>query len=658
MVQVNFGAKTGDLEAGVDRAKNSIASLVTPTEDAQRSMERLNEAMKSLSETNIKGAASLEGFFKLLGVGAVGATAAGVLEFLHNTEEGMAELERTAKETGLTLAQFQQIKFAGALEGLSADKLASGLQEAAKRLNDLGHGTSDLSRFLDANNVKYQDANGKLITTNQYLQVSAKLIANAGTEGNKFKAADMLGFSREWVAVLEKGPAALRKTMDEAVRLGVVLSDEEVKKAADFDREWRKTAAEWEAFMKKAAISLTSAIEEQIRLAKLDWENFVIDIKNIWNRILGSSVAPLAHLVADGVKAAGAALVAAQPRADGLADAMRHAEESSDGVKRNLQDVAGTGRKTIFPEKDDKDAIRAQLEEMRGAIQLSEIAFTAAQDHANASLKLFGVTEGQKTALLIAELDKRQRLELEAVAIASQIDTDSLAAKQRVVNESLAIEAKFVAERQKIIDQAKVAEAKEWESILTPVESAWNAQLRGLLNGTETWAQATKNIISDLVFEMIKALEAWVVKKAAVALASTLGDPAALAGNLKAIGGDLGQAYAGFAAFLAPVLGPAAPAAAAALTADVGATAVSLSVPSFDVGTDLIRSSGLAFVHQGERITPAAGTGPFTGAGGGHTFHISPVIQGRLTYPELVENARTIARLVHRELSIRSPSLA
>lgn len=637
MVQVTFGAKTQELEDGVSRAKSSIESMSSSTEEAQRGFDGLNEAMKSLNDTTLKGASSLSGFMKLIGVGAVGAAVGGLLDFLHKTEEGMANLDRNAKETGLTLAQFQQLKFAGDLVGLSTDKFVSGLQEASKKLNDLGHGTSDLSKFLDANNEKYELANGKLISTNQYLQMSARLIQSAATEGDKFKAAELLGFSRDWVAVLEQGPKALQATMDRAHELGIDLDDNAIHKAGEFEAKWRESSAQWEATLKKAALSVASFLEQQIAQAKTDWENFATDVSNLWNRMLGSPVAPMARQIADQVKEIANATLEASGASRVLAETMRQSEESSDGVKRNMQSASGAGgssKSTIFPEKDDKDALRAALEEMRGAIQLEDIAFASAQQHAASSLKLFGTTEGQKTQFLLAELQKRQDLELAAVAKASEIDTDSEAAKQRVVNESMAIEAKFLAERQKIIDQAAVAEAATWESALKPIQGAWDSQLRGLLSGTTTWAQATKNIVADLVLDMIKSLEAWAVKKAAIALASALApNPAQLATNTKAIGGDLGQTYAGFAAFFAPILGPGALAAAAALTATVGATALTMSVAgSAEGGAWEIPAPGLWNLHAGETVLPAAaasgfrnlaeGGGPFGNGGGGGDTHI------------------------------------
>jgi hypothetical protein len=69
-------------------------------------------------------------------------------------------------------------------------------------------------------------------------------------------------------------------------------------------------------------------------------------------------------------------------------------------------------------------------------------------------------------------------------------------------------------------------------------------------------------------------------------------------------------------AFLAPVMGPAAAGPAAAAQASVSAAAV------FDVGTDYVVRGGLALIHPGETIIPAArGSGPYTGAAAGTQIH-------------------------------------
>ena len=85
-----------------------------------------------------------------------------------------------------------------------------------------------------------------------------------------------------------------------------------------------------------------------------------------------------------------------------------------------------------------------------------------------------------------------------------------------------------------------------------------------------------------------------------------------IAAAVQAIMRDAAQAFAGVFAFLAPVMGPAAAGPAAAAQASVSAAAI------FDVGTDYVVRGGLALIHPGETIIPAArGSGPFTAAAWG-----------------------------------------
>lgn len=62
-----------------------------------------------------------------------------------------------------------------------------------------------------------------------------------------------------------------------------------------------------------------------------------------------------------------------------------------------------------------------------------------------------------------------------------------------------------------------------------------------------------------------------------------------------------------------------------------------LNVPSFDVGTDYVTSTGLAMVHAGEEIKPAGASRPFTGGGGNSEV----IAELRAVRAELAELRRT-----------------
>ena len=195
--------------------------------------------------------------------------------------------------------------------------------------------------------------------------------------------------------------------------------------------------------------------------------------------------------------------------------------------------------------------------------------------------------------------------------------------------------AKGYTELVRLDEQSIAAQRALWSGYLSSLTGAFNSQLRGLLEGTTTWHNAMVKMLEDLTIKFIEMVEQIVVKWAAGELAQTTAtttgaatraaaeQSASSAGILTnaanaahAIMTDAAQAFAGVFAFLAPVMGPAAAGPAAAAQASVSAAAI------FDVGTDYVVRGGLALIHPGETIIPAArGSGPYTGAATSPQIH-------------------------------------
>jgi hypothetical protein len=62
--------------------------------------------------------------------------------------------------------------------GLGADAI-SGLEASAPKMNDINRGETDLSKFLDANNLKYKERNGLVSDANKGLELAATLMGKA-----------------------------------------------------------------------------------------------------------------------------------------------------------------------------------------------------------------------------------------------------------------------------------------------------------------------------------------------------------------------------------------------------------------------------------------------------------------------------------------------
>ena len=123
------------------------------------------------------------------------------------------------------------------------------------------------------------------------------------------------------------------------------------------------------------------------------------------------------------------------------------------------------------------------------------------------------------------------------------------------------------------------------------------------------------------------------------------------ANAVKAIMADASQAFAGVFAFLAPSLGPAAAGPAAA------AQAVVAGAGKFEAGTDYVVRGGLALIHPGETIIPAArGSGPYSGGGGARGGDTHMHFNGPFVNGTGERDVRDFARKLARHLNLNPSS--
>lgn len=325
---------------------------------------------------------------------------------------------------------------------------------------------------------------------------------------------------------------------------------------------------------------------------------------------------------------------------------------TSPSADQALRDQAAPSGLKNAPSIDmeGKGGLQAQLEYWKNAIKLQDEYYTKLKNGYEADLQLGRITETQKTQLLLQALAARERTQLADADIESKLGGLSVAQKQKIEDDKTQIAAKAALERQKIIEGEQLYNMKSWEASLGGLQSAWDSQLRGLLAGTTSWAQAMKNIAANMVIEMIREFEKLaIVKPLAQALANVTAPAEFFTSILKMIMASVGQVFAGTTANLAPALGPAAPAAAAGIASAVEGVAVGMA--KLDVGTDLVMREGAAYLHSGESVVPAAQTaGPYTGGAGGPSFHFNGPIIGNQAWinqmiPQLARGMANYQRL-------------
>jgi hypothetical protein len=195
-----------------------------------------------------------------------------ILSGLAAANREIASFAQTAKQTGIDLQTFQQLRIAGQQQGLSGQTVDTGLQALTEKLNEATRQETTLGKLFADNNIALKERTGEVISTNSALERAADLIANAASESDKIKIAEALGLTREWVPLLEKGGAALRNARAEAQQTGNVLDAEIVQRARDFDEAWTRTWANWVQSGKAAIVSVGTTLSQLVRNARAAFE--------------------------------------------------------------------------------------------------------------------------------------------------------------------------------------------------------------------------------------------------------------------------------------------------------------------------------------------------------------------------------------------------
>jgi hypothetical protein len=276
--------------------------------------------------------------------------------------------------------------------------------------------------------------------------------------------------------------------------------------------------------------------------------------------------------------------------------------------------LAGEGGavKPQVPQMDIGGAAKAAAEMLKIAeaeasaeVDAFKKAAAAREKLLDEQLKMHQLTMGQWQAQTVDALaDEEQDVkaaydrELQAAGLTS---AQIITIKKKEADAIADIEEKITATNAKAAED----EVKQWTSVASSIAGIMNSQVNGLLRGTETIAQAFRNMAASAIENLIK-----------------LGiQIAAQAAALEALSIISGGALGGFGA------------------GGVGSWLVGALFPSHATGTPYVQNTGLAVIHQGEMVTPAhlnpnnprnsldalaGGSSPYTGggsSGGGVTNH-------------------------------------
>jgi len=622
-VTIIFGARIAELVAGVGEVKEQLAELGEMAQKvgelfgigfAAKEIKEFIESMAELGETtermSLMIGVSTEKIGEMKGIAALTGTS---MEGLMTTLERMNLNIQRANRDGITPVS-EALRVLGLsakdLINLPADRYFDKLGEAASKLNPSmnltaalmtlgGRGVAQQIPALLEGKEAYEKYHQAIHETGSEM---SELTAKGLAESNQ--AFTILGLSMQGlgITIFERFKSTidgvtssmtdfvqwLRKATEEGGALaGVMQIIVDVAKALGFVFATLVAAfqvlAEGVGFVAKV-FTFRASIEEAEKMAEA-LENIGDSYNKTLNKIYGN---PL------------------------------HVEVNPEEHKRDVDTMNAEGA---------KDALAAAMQASQTRIRLADLEYQQTSEKLASGVKTFELTEDQKTAFMLQAVDQRVAIQLSEINKELSLGGLTKAERQKLEDEKTLIVAKAEKDRQKIIDEGRQADIKSWTTDLSVIQSAWDNQLKGLLARTTTWAQAMKNIAADLILAIIKEFEKIVIVEQLAKVMGDLFKGFDLTGIFKMIAASTAQVFAAVSAYMAPIIGPYAPAAgatAAAATAAGAAAFAAAPIPQAESGAWNIPGTSPWLLHKGETVLPARAAETFrrmsegfAGGGGG-----------------------------------------
>lgn len=197
---------------------------------ARKIEKRFKDMNRGLEASFGKMGGVLQGAFAALSAGTIART-------IQQTIKSIADIGDAADKLGVTTDEFQKLAFAAQLAGVETDTFINGMKKLAINSSDAANGQGELGKIFEANSVKIKDANGNLLSQTQILGVVADLVRNAASEQDRAAIAQA-AFGKSGVDLLNLlagGAAEVERAMTQAANANVTLTEEQIRKAQEFD---------------------------------------------------------------------------------------------------------------------------------------------------------------------------------------------------------------------------------------------------------------------------------------------------------------------------------------------------------------------------------------------------------------------------------------
>lgn len=205
--------------------------LINIAADTQELRKGMDKATKSVKKTTdfIKKA-----FIPVLAIFAGGS----LIGKINETSAAIDKLGKTSSRLGIGVEALQELRFAADLSGVSINTLDMALQRSTRRIAEAAQGTGEAVKALEELGLSAQTMAS--LTPDEQMYELADALSEVTNQGDKVRLSMKL-FDSEGVALLnmlDGGSKGLRGMAREANKLGIVMSQDNVRAVEASNDAW------------------------------------------------------------------------------------------------------------------------------------------------------------------------------------------------------------------------------------------------------------------------------------------------------------------------------------------------------------------------------------------------------------------------------------
>ncbi|BAL77027.1 phage tail tape measure protein [Bradyrhizobium cosmicum] len=203
-----------------------------------------------------------------VGIAVVGALTAlrGFVDYVGNQTQQLVDLSDRAERAGMSVGELQQALFAARAGGVSDKDFFSGIDKISDDLTRAGQQVTEFGELFKQNGLKIREQNGQLISTKQALTDIMGLMEDASPRVQQ-RIAQIAGVSASWIPFLKQGAEQFEAMKQRAADLGVVIDNDTIAKAREFNAQWKEAVAVWDLQFKASIASILPLLTQLATLA-------------------------------------------------------------------------------------------------------------------------------------------------------------------------------------------------------------------------------------------------------------------------------------------------------------------------------------------------------------------------------------------------------